>query len=279
MAKGFRHGPSGGGEALTFRVVGSLTEPEAPRENDIWVETESAVNGWIFSAAEPESPAEGMVWFTIGTTSTAAFNALEKNGIMIYPVSALQYLSGVWEKKTPKSWQAGAWADWWIEGTLYADGRTDQAITGGWKTYSYAVGTGYTGQSAQITDEADGLVISMTNGGSNRSSFFSTANAIDLTEYSSVVYSFESAYSSTGGGIVQPRVYSASGTYIMSGENVLNGNEFRSGGSIDVSGLSGEYRVGFIFFCMSSGAVTEAKMTMMRLVKPEQAQLLEEDEA
>ena len=44
---------SGGGAGLNFKVVGGTTQPSNPKENTIWVETDTKIAGWNFSATEP----------------------------------------------------------------------------------------------------------------------------------------------------------------------------------------------------------------------------------
>lgn len=86
----------GGGTALNFKVLGGTAQPSDPGENTIWVYTEYTLTSWEFSAVEPGNPAEGTVWFAAAAESPAEFNALKKSAIRIYPVSAKQYLDGVW---------------------------------------------------------------------------------------------------------------------------------------------------------------------------------------
>lgn len=52
MAKGFKMG-GGGGAPLNFKVVGGTSAPSNPKENTIWVNTDSAITGWHFGAEEP----------------------------------------------------------------------------------------------------------------------------------------------------------------------------------------------------------------------------------
>ena len=111
MAHGFKHGRSGGSTNLNFKVIGSTTEPSNPEENMIWVSTDQGITSYSFSATEPENPIYGMVWITIGTSSTVEFNALKKNGIQVYPISAKQYVSGAWVDVTAKSYQGGEWVE------------------------------------------------------------------------------------------------------------------------------------------------------------------------
>lgn len=122
----------GGSGGLNFQVIGGTTAPNNPKENTIWVNTSTKITDWVFSATQPSNPSNGMVWFSTGTSSTAAFNALKKNGIQVYPISTKQYVSGAWVDKTAKSWQNGAWVEWFARTYLFKDGNTYEDITGGW---------------------------------------------------------------------------------------------------------------------------------------------------
>lgn len=101
----------GGGASLNFKVVGGTAAPNNPKENTIWVNTDAEITGWVFSATEPETASEGMVWISVGTSSPVAFNALKKNNITVYPLTAKQYVSGAWVDKEAKSYQSGTWKD------------------------------------------------------------------------------------------------------------------------------------------------------------------------
>lgn len=112
MAVGFRHGP-GGINPLAVRIVGGTTQPSAAAENTIWVNTSTAISDWVFQASRPtQNNTAGRVWIQTGTQSDAAFNALKKNGIYLYPLAAMQYVSGAWVEKTAKSYLDGQWVDW-----------------------------------------------------------------------------------------------------------------------------------------------------------------------
>ncbi|MCI7810223.1 hypothetical protein MR626_13245, partial [bacterium] len=83
-----RTNTGGGGGGLNFAIVGSTTQPSAPKENTIWINTDSKITGWVFSPEAPESPAEGLVWIKTGLSSAVAFNALKKNGLRVCPIQA-----------------------------------------------------------------------------------------------------------------------------------------------------------------------------------------------
>lgn len=119
MGHGYKSGA--GGASLNFKVVGGTTEPANPKENMIWVNTSNTITGWYFTATQPENMAEGELWFATGASSDRAFNALKKNGIYVYPLSAKQYVGGAWVEKTAKIYKNGAWIDWAL--TLYKEGK------------------------------------------------------------------------------------------------------------------------------------------------------------
>lgn len=101
----------GGVGGLNFQVIGGTTAPNNPKENTIWVNTSTKITGWVFSATQP-TRATGMVWISVGASSPVAFNALKKNNITVYPLSAKQYVSGKWVSKEAKSYQNGEWVEW-----------------------------------------------------------------------------------------------------------------------------------------------------------------------
>lgn len=281
MAKGFKHG-AGGSNPLNFKVV-SNPQPANPSENVIWMDTDTEITGWAFSASDPsvvsvgcrESvsghylnasgtevssanwritdytklpenskkigtvfsasatsgryhafydgnknfissaarkngtnsfsvPAnavyirmtvhnndnmsfnatvtldEGFVWFLVGTSSPVSFNALKKNSIQVYPLSAKQRIDGAWADKTAKSWQGGKWVDWVTYLYNYGDERTD--LTGGFsKTAGNNTGT------QTLTKNSDHLYL-VSEGPDNAGSNFTvaTSNSISMSNFSTL---------------------------------------------------------------------------------------------
>lgn len=118
MAKGFKCGASGG--AINFTVKAYPSEVElnnsTASENTIGVVTTNPITGWYFDSERPENMTEGEVWFCTGKSSDGEFNALKKNGIQVYPVSAKQSVSGALVDVKAKTYQSGEWVDWlyWI---------------------------------------------------------------------------------------------------------------------------------------------------------------------
>ena len=76
------------GVELNFEVIGGTAQPENPKENTIWVNTDQEITGWSFSENEPTSPAHGNVWFETNDNGEKEFNALTENEMIISPVAA-----------------------------------------------------------------------------------------------------------------------------------------------------------------------------------------------
>ena len=135
MAIGRTNAGGAGGASLNFKVVPGLTQPGTAAENTIWVKTES-LTGWYFAATQPENMQEGEVWFPTGTESAVEFNALKKNAVQVYPLSAKQLTGGVLVDVEAMSYQGGEWAEWW-SGELYDAGNEFEIFTGGWGIDGY----------------------------------------------------------------------------------------------------------------------------------------------
>lgn len=110
MAIGRTNAGGAGGAALNFKVVAN-PQPVSPAENTIWVDTDR-INNWYFSATQPENLQEWDMWFLVDADSAVSFNALKKNNITVYPISAKQYVSGALVVVTAKTYQSGEWVDW-----------------------------------------------------------------------------------------------------------------------------------------------------------------------
>lgn len=128
----------GGGSDLNFKVIAVASEsalPTTAAENTIAVITTAPITSYVFSSTAPTSPTEGMVWVLTDKTSIAAFNAIKRNGLWVYPLRCQQYVSGAWVEKTAKSYLNGTWSDWW-DGSYYKDGNQEIFVTGGWQKFA-----------------------------------------------------------------------------------------------------------------------------------------------
>ena len=159
----------GGAAGLNFEVFGGTSKPTNPKENTIWVNTNTDISEWVFSSEQPKKPVKGMVWFQTGTSATTAFNALKKNSVMVYPLYAKQYVDGAWVDRTAKSYQNGDWVEWLTDFILVdtngvRDGYTKLGAT-----------------NTTCTVNSNNIVVKYS-GGNGSTAHFSWAD-IDVTEY------------------------------------------------------------------------------------------------
>lgn len=162
-------GGSGGGASLNFKVVAGNPQPENPRENTIWLNTDVPIGAWYFTATQPENLNEGDVWFRTGVSSTVEFNCLKKNGIQIYPAFAKQMIGGALVDVPAKSYRNGQWVSWW-DGYYFRDGEQYQEYTGGW-----------TGVSDANSSYEVGATLHLRNNSSGHA-WVGTAEMVDLTD-------------------------------------------------------------------------------------------------
>ena len=224
----------GGGATLNFKIAGN-PQPSNPAENTIWIDTDAKITGWLFSSHQPENPAEGMVWIATGASSSVAFNALKKNGITVFPLSAKQYASGAWADKEAKIYQGGEWADWFA-GTIYKNG----IIYGG---YSYKIGHF---QGNPLTDLSTDKYISAK--GWFGYIYFVKVN---LTEFTTLRGKITTTGGETRFGVFRD-LQSNVGASVASKTFTTN---YSGEVTVDVSNIFGEYYVGMNWW-ISSGTVT-----------------------
>ena len=105
------------GAGLNFKIVGGTTQPSSPKENTIWIETDTAIGEWQFSATEPTTRADGTalqtgdVWICTNVYAGTSFNALKKNGLQVNMSYCRQYNGSSWVVKNFKIYTNNKWAD------------------------------------------------------------------------------------------------------------------------------------------------------------------------
>lgn len=167
----------GSGASLVLTAVGN-PRPTSPQQNTIWVDTDTEITGWAFSATEPENPIDGLMWVTIGATgSVKVASPVGGDWITVYPILAKQNLGGTWVNKIAQSYQDGAWADWVAEGVLYDKGNQCEHVTGGW--YTPVSDTG------NVVYNSGSIFIEQTMD-KNAYTQVATRNKIDLSGYSTL---------------------------------------------------------------------------------------------
>lgn len=252
-----------GGAGVNFKIVGGTTQPTTTRENTIWVNTDTAISGWVFSASAPAEPVEGLVWLQTGTYSNVEFNALRKNGIQVYPLAAKQYVDSTWVEKTAYSYQDGKWVAWLRREILYEPGNENIPVTGGW-TYTpkgYASDANTAG-TPTITRGDTMLTAQMPN---VSGAIIHPANKIDLTEYSTIVFDGIITGATGYASLCNLRVWSEFGKYSSVGYSASVTIQKNVDGevSLDVSELSGKFYIGFGLWTASP----KIEMRSMKLQK------------
>lgn len=149
------------GVKLNFEIIGGTVEPFDTIENTIWVNTDTEITGYQFSATEPKEAFDGKVWIYIGSSSHASFDIVDN--VSIYPIYAKQYISGKWVDKAAKIYQGNGWVDWW-NGYLYELGNEWTDITGGWIAEAVPIVSSVEGKELDITRNLSDMVISCSSG-------------------------------------------------------------------------------------------------------------------
>ncbi len=125
-----------GGAALNFKITASVAQPENPKENTVWVETDTPFSYYIFDATQPSGREqagglqEGDLWFSSGSLSPHPMNIAKKNAVKIYPVSVYQFLNGGFVQKQARIFKNGAWHILIL--SLFESGNTHATLSGGW---------------------------------------------------------------------------------------------------------------------------------------------------
>lgn len=143
------------GIELNFEVVGGTSQPSNPKENTIWVNTSTAISGWIIDSGTniPEDVADGTVFIHTTDNSNISFNVLKDGYLFVNPMAAYQFKSNSWNGVDFKIYKAGEWLGYYPDGALYYYGNEVASLTGGWvvsnRTFDCTAGA-YTKHSDRI---------------------------------------------------------------------------------------------------------------------------------
>lgn len=170
----------GGGGGLNLKVVGGNTQPANPRENTIWVNTTTAITGYILSPTQPETGTEGLVWLKIADTGVE-INVGKKNAVLLQLASGMLYTGGKWASVDAWAYINSVWKQFSIafDGRLYDNGDQCTAITGGWgiADYKYVNSSGKESVPGAGTLESDRMYLASH---STTMTILGTAKPIDL---------------------------------------------------------------------------------------------------
>lgn len=127
----------GGGTGLNLKVVGGTTQPENPRENTIWINTDTAITGYVLSPTQPESVAEGVVWLKTADEGVE-INVGKKNAVLLHLADGKLYTGGTWANVEGWAYAGGNWQQFAFERLyLFRAGVDNTELTGGWTSDGY----------------------------------------------------------------------------------------------------------------------------------------------
>lgn len=255
MGKCYLYG-NGGSNQLNFMVVGGTTEPTNPVENTIWLNTSERITSYTFSVGQP-TKASGKVWISLGAASAIKFDALKKNGLMVYIGFAKQCTNDEYKEVPAKIYQSGAWKDLW-DGTLYSSGDEYSIVTGGW------IG------SARSLSDTSAVVPTVTKNTSFMEfvvpsiggSFLEVSKEIDISNYNKVTFRVEGGahYSQYTLAVYKKGATSLAASSFLGTEAVV-----LSDYDLDISSLSGSYVIGIYGYCGSASEATALKIHKVHL--------------
>lgn len=267
----------GSGDAsLNFNIVGGTSVPSSPVENTIWVDTYREITGWIFSATQPAGQI-GQLWIKTADFSSTPFNALKKNTLTVYPLSARQYNSGTWERVTAKSWQNGTWVEWIPENALYYHGDECVPVSGGWKARGWKHASSHGEIIPIIVNRDDHMEITVPSG-NVVSGAVEIGKDQDFTNVSGITIDFEVTLNDFLPFLM---VINRNATYLADavrsvnivGDRVNDGTFTRRTVTLDTSGLTGLYDVVIGFVDSWAGTLTEGVRMKVYSVMMEHAEL------
>lgn len=201
----------------------------------------------------------GDVWVGIDVASTRNFNALKKNNIQVYPVSAKQYVSGEWVNKTAKIYKGGEWLDF-SDGYLYKRGTWYNGI---------ALDETFTHGSPTLKYNDDAIRVTLDSYEMTYRCFQNKEDFTGKTKLSAKFYSYQkytgvdSSDNAAGIRMMVTSAKSHNNKIAMSKIQNLNASTAYNL-ELDVSSISGEYYVLFLFNRNNSGTL-DVDMQEVRL--------------
>ena len=250
-------GGGSGGAALNFDVVRYATESallaETPKENTIGIISTTEMTGWIIDANQPENMTNGMVWLSINTESPVEFNALKKNALQVYLMSAKQMISGVLVDVPAKIYQGNMWVSLW-DGELFDNGNQWETITGGWSYEGY-VSSSYAGSivdgELQLYGKSGGVVT------------IGTQKAIDLTGIRYIEVTHKMISRGSGSKSIGVEIDKTKGKFEAYREFPTAAGKTGTE-RLDVSGYDGEY---FVVCYANNEAACKGTVSKVKLIR------------
>lgn len=178
---------SGGGSGLNLKVVGGTTQPENPRENTIWINTDTAITGYVLSPTQPETVAEGVVWLKTADEGVE-INVGKKNAVLLHLASATMIIGSIIQRVDGDVYANGKWTSFSRKSlTLYNAGDECVDVTGGFGIDGFTVSYTSGKISLQLPKKnSDNMYFESISGSSRLTKAAISQNRIDLSGFASL---------------------------------------------------------------------------------------------
>lgn len=235
----------GSGGSLGVSVVNGTKRPANPSNNLVWVNTGYEVKSYVLSGVQPETPANGMLWLSIADSGgIKVATTVGNDWITLYFLSAKLYVSGEWQMVEAQIYQNGVWTALLNGNFLYNAGNEFESITGGWTGTALKKSSDTTAVKPTITKGETSLTMTASAG---KGGVVHTTNKIDLSGKTKLEFAGTIKPAATSGYWTIIGVWTEfGGTYQANLAAVLDVTSEKTGTqTLDISGLDGEYYVGF----------------------------------
>ena len=263
---------------LNFSVKTAETMPANPGTgNHIIAITTTPMKNWIMSPDIPTKPPrnDGDIWIPYSVNG-AVLNAVKNGGLMINPLTAMQYVDGVWAGVPEMVYPDGKKIKF-----LYNFGNECVALTGGWEARAQSHSSDFTNIiSPDLKKAGDGFIATLSSTAA-RSGVVEVQKDIDLTNVKKVIFDFASikasgATSEYRGGRLVCSVLARSAQRFQSGatkyvEKIYTSTvtETDVAMEIDVSDLTGSYDIALGLAVRAESNTTNTVSAHCRAVKLE----------
>lgn len=179
----------GGSGGVSLEVVGGSAQPSSPKENMIWLNTETPIGAVCFSAGQPLTAANGDVWIAECKPFSTAIDIGGKNTMIFYISKCYQYDSEKFVEIPGQIYKGGVWEGIY-DYRLFVPGDDKAITTGGWITQAMK-STSDSGASAKdtpIEHTEQYMSVDTSSAGTYGSCVLRTVLPVDLTGFKSLVF-------------------------------------------------------------------------------------------
>lgn len=223
----------GGGGGINLKVVGGTTQPTAPRENTIWINTTTAITGYVLSPTRPENGTDGLVWLKTADTGVE-INVGRRNAVLLHLAGGKLYGGGKWLNINAFVYANNVWTQFAQEGLMIFSREEEEydAIIAKLKNSSEE------GQYLKKSDVNPYIRFSLWYGSKIERGYYCIA-PVDVTNFSVLeVVGYSNTDKMTAFGLS-----TAAGTKLDAAKQTFTTDE--SVNKVDISNLTGEFYIGF----------------------------------